>query len=76
MSDKQTNIQDLTFEAAFAELTETVQKLEADNLPLAKIITLYQRGVALADRCSTELDTAELTIKQLTPTGDLADFDA
>jgi len=75
MSDQPTDIQELAFEAAFTELTETVQKLEADNLPLADVIALYQRGMALANHCSSELDSAELTIKQLTPTGDLADFD-
>jgi exodeoxyribonuclease VII small subunit len=75
MSNKQPDIQSLAFESAFAELTETIQKLEADNLPLTEIIALYQRGMTLANHCTATLDTAELTIKQLTPAGTLTDFD-
>ena len=69
------SIQSLTFEEAYNQLEETVQQLEAGDLPLAKALSLYQRGMALAKHCGLELDQAELTIKRLTPAGDLADFD-
>jgi exodeoxyribonuclease VII small subunit len=76
MSDKdQNDLKDLTFEQAYRELEETVQKLEAGNLPLAEALSLYQKGVALAQYCSQQLDSAELSIQVLTPSGELVDFD-
>lgn len=65
----------LSFEQAYQELEETVQKLEAGNLPLEEALALYQRGTALAHYCNQQLDSAELRLKTLTPSGDLADFD-
>jgi exodeoxyribonuclease VII small subunit len=71
----QTGIETLTFEQAYRELEETVQKLEAGNLPLEEALALYQRGMALAQYCNRQLDSAELRIKTLAPSGELVDFD-
>lgn len=71
----QTEIETLTFEQAYHELEETVQKLEAGNLPLEEALALYQRGMALAQACNRQLDNAELRIKTLAPSGELLDFD-
>lgn len=68
-------IENLTFERAYQQLQETVQQLEVGNLALDESIALYQRGMALAKHCSLQLDNAELSIKSLTPSGDLEDFD-
>lgn len=68
-------IQRLSFEQAYHQLEETVQQLDAGNLPLAQAIALYQRGMALAKHCNAQLDNAELSIKRLTPSGDLEDFE-
>jgi exodeoxyribonuclease VII small subunit len=62
-------IEKLTFEQAFAELEETVRKLEAGGLALEESLTLFERGQALAAHCSTQLDEAELKVRQLTPEG-------
>jgi len=62
-------IENLTFEQAFAELEETVRKLEAGGLALEESLALFERGQALAARCGAQLDEAELKIKQLTPAG-------
>jgi exodeoxyribonuclease VII small subunit len=62
-------IEKLTFEQAFAELEETVRKLEAGGLALEESLTLFERGQALAAHCSTQLDQAELKVRQLTPEG-------
>jgi len=75
MTDKN-SVNKLTFEQAYQELEETVQKLEAGDLPLAEALALYQRGIALAQHCGTQLDEAELSIQTLTPSGDLVDFEA
>ena len=42
---------------------------------LERALALYEQGMALAKYCGVQLDNAELTIKRLTPTGELADFD-
>jgi exodeoxyribonuclease VII small subunit len=62
-------IKDLAFEQAFAELEETVQKLEAGGLTLEESLALFERGQALATHCNAQLDEAELKVRQLSPEG-------
>lgn len=64
-------VEELTFEQAFAELEETVGKLESGGLALEESLALFERGQALAAYCGKQLDEAELKIKQLTPEGDV-----
>ncbi|MFQ6016317.1 MAG: exodeoxyribonuclease VII small subunit [Anaerolineae bacterium] len=61
------DIEKLSFEEAFRELEETVHKLEAGDLTLEESITLFERGMQLANYCSEKLDKAELKINQLVP---------
>ncbi len=68
-------IESMTFEHAYRELEETVQKLEAGQLPLAEALALYERGTTLARFCGRQLDQAELSIKMLLPGGEVVDFD-
>ena len=62
-------IENLTFEQAFAELEETIRKLEAGGLALEESLALFERGQALAARCNAQLDQAELKVKKLAPEG-------
>jgi exodeoxyribonuclease VII small subunit len=62
-------IKNLTFEQAFAELEEIVRKLEAGGLTLEESLALFERGQALAAHCNTQLDQAELKIRQLSAEG-------
>jgi exodeoxyribonuclease VII small subunit len=62
----------LTFEEAFGELAATVERLEAGNLTLDEAIAVYQRGMSLAQRCSTALDAAELQIEELSQASPVA----
>lgn len=62
-------IESLTFEQAFAELEETVHRLEAGGLSLEESLALFERGQALAAHCNAQLDRAELILKQLAPEG-------
>ena len=55
----------LSFDEALAELQRTVGALETGGLPLERTIVLYERGVALHDRCATLLGDAELRIRRL-----------
>ena len=64
------NIENLRFEEAFAELEEVVQKLEAGDLTLDQSMILFERGTALAAHCNAQLDTAELRVQQLVPSVD------
>jgi exodeoxyribonuclease VII small subunit len=60
-------IAELSFEEAFAELEETVARLERGDLLLEESIELFERGQALAAHCNVHLDTAELKVRQLLP---------
>lgn len=66
---------DLPFEQAFQELDELVKQLEAGELSLDESLALYERGQALAVRCQSLLETAELKIQTLTPEG-VKDFES
>jgi len=55
----------LTFDAALAELEQTVAELEAGGLPLEQTIARYERGVALEQRCEHLLADAELRVRRL-----------
>lgn len=58
-------IEDLTFEQAFAELEDSVRKLEGGDLPLEDSLALFERGQQLAACCGKMLDDAELKIEQV-----------
>ncbi|UCC64244.1 MAG: exodeoxyribonuclease VII small subunit [Anaerolineae bacterium] len=62
--------EDLSFEAAFQELEETVRRLEAGGLSLEEALALYERGQELAALCGTLLEEAELKISTLQPSED------
>lgn len=64
----------MTFEAAFEALTNTVQTLEDETLPLSEMLALYQQGMAFAKQCDVQLEQAELSVKQLLESGEVADF--
>jgi len=64
------DIIEMTFEQAFQELSETVDKLEAGGLTLQESLELFERGQAVAARCGCLLDEAELKIQSIGPEGD------
>ncbi len=64
-------IENLTFEAALAELDETVARLEAGELSLEESLALFERGQLLAAHCHQQLETATLRVEQLTADGEL-----
>ncbi|MGH3646053.1 MAG: exodeoxyribonuclease VII small subunit [Micromonosporaceae bacterium] len=49
---------ELSYEAARAELAEVVEKLEAGGATLEESLALWERGERLADLCQTKLDGA------------------
>ena len=56
---------EMRFEKAFEELATLVGKLESGDLELEESLGLFERGQALADRCSQLLEEAELSLRQL-----------
>ena len=56
---------ELTYEEALAELEEIVAALEEEQNQLDDAIKLFERGQALAARCSVLLEAAELKVKQV-----------
>ena len=54
-----------TFEEAYRQLEEVLNKLEAGGLPLDEAIALYEEGMKLAQRCQQMLEEAELRISRL-----------
>lgn len=69
-------VEKLTYEEAFAELETIVDALEGDAAqnPLEEAMALFERGQALARRCSELLNGAEVKVRELS--GDeLTDFE-
>jgi exodeoxyribonuclease VII small subunit len=62
---------DAPFEASLATLEALVARLESGELELEAALAAFEEGVALARRCSSRLDAAELRIRKLEegPTG-------
>ena len=54
-----------TFEEALAQLEEVVARLEDDGVGLEEALKLFERGVRLAHRCRTQLESVERRVEQL-----------
>ena len=67
-------VDQLTYEAAFAELQTIIEALEGEQSSLDEATSLYERGQLLVRRCGELLDQAELKVKQLSGS-DLSDFE-
>ena len=57
----------LNYEQAYEELEALVERLESGELALEESLALFERGQALAARCSELLEQAELKLRQLVP---------
>ena len=65
------NIDELSFETAYAELEQIIAQLESGDLPLEESVTVFERGRKLSEHCQTLLDKAELRVNQLTDDGEV-----
>ena len=59
------DLSNLTFEAALAELEQIVQKLERGDVELEKSIEAYERGEALKRHCDALLRKAEEKVEKI-----------
>jgi len=63
--EKQTDLSEMSFEAALAELETIVQQLESGDVELEKSIAIYERGAALKAHCEKKLREAELKVEKI-----------
>ena len=60
-----TDIAELSFEDALAQLENIVSELESGRAPLEKSIALYERGAALKAHCEKRLEAARLRVEKI-----------
>lgn len=63
MNDMPRPVGELDYESARDELTEVVATLERGGLGLDESLALWERGEALAKRCTEQLDGARTRIE-------------
>ena len=68
MSD--TEVSEMTFEQAMADLERVVGQLERGEVPLEESIKLYERGAELKARCEKKLQEAEEKVAKITLNAD------
>lgn len=61
----QTNLAELSFEAALDELENLVAKLESGQASLEESISLYERGALLKAHCEDRLKRAQMRVDQI-----------
>jgi exodeoxyribonuclease VII small subunit len=54
-----------TYEAALEELEQLLARLEVGDMPLAQLLSAYQRGADLLKFCREQLEAVEGQIKVL-----------
>ncbi|WP_342278654.1 exodeoxyribonuclease VII small subunit [Candidatus Tisiphia endosymbiont of Myopa tessellatipennis] len=65
------SIENMSFEAALAELKEIVKKIDTGEESLDSSINSFERGVLLKDHCEKKLQAARLKIEKITKLPDL-----
>jgi exodeoxyribonuclease VII small subunit len=66
MTQMPSDIAEMDYEKAYAELESIVQQLENEPPALEEAIRLFERGQMLSQRCSQLLDSAEVKLRTLT----------
>ena len=68
--DAVSDLGDLSFEDALAELERIVRTLETGGSDLKSSIAAYERGAALRRHCETRLKEAQMKIEKITLNAD------
>lgn len=66
----ETDVSEMSFEAAMAELEGVVTQLERGDVALDDSIALYERGAALKKHCEDKLKAAEEKVAAITLNAD------
>jgi exodeoxyribonuclease VII small subunit len=59
--------QEMSYEQAIAELESINERIEGGEIGLEESLIAYRRGVALAKRCDSILQSAEQELKKIKP---------
>lgn len=62
-SAQTTEVDQLSYEQARAELAQVVRQLEAGDAPLEQSLAMWERGEALATHCQKWLDQARARLE-------------
>ncbi len=62
---KPSDVNELTFEQALAEIEAITRALESGNLTLEESLKMYERGIGLLRRCYELLQDAETRVEML-----------
>lgn len=54
-----------SFEAGLAELESIVKLMETGDLPLERSLELFEKGMAISERCQKQLEEAETRVEIL-----------
>lgn len=65
--DDRPDPREMSYEDAVAELELINQRIEQGEIGLEDSLEEYRRGMALATRCNTILETAEQEVKKIKP---------
>ena len=63
--EKSKKIEELSFEEAYKELEETLERMENEEISLDESLKLFKRGVELYKRCKKLINSASLTVKEV-----------
>ena len=55
----------MSIEESMSRLEEIVKEMESEKLSLEKSLKLYEEGIGLVERCSSELEAAKRRIRIL-----------
>lgn len=73
--DEPDDPEQMSYEDALAELEAINERIERGAISLEESLAAYRRGVALAKRCGSILDSAEQELKKARPSADADDED-
>ncbi len=59
------DLSELSFEQALAELERIVAELESGQAPLERSIEMYERGAQLKAHCEARLEAARLRVEKI-----------
>ncbi len=64
----------MSLELKFAQLEETLEKLEQDELSLEESFAAYAKGMELLKQCNEEIGKVEKKVLVLSEEGNLEEF--
>lgn len=68
---KEPNMDNITVEEAFAQLSDIVEQMDAPEVTLEASMELYRKGVGLLAQCGETLDRIEKEMITLTEEGEM-----